>query len=128
VLTSDLLSQLNRNQLKLLSWIYNECVNNYHVTISNKEISVKTDIPESTVEKYLKFFDDLNLIVRSSERTQDFFTREWRTSSRKISLNPKKFDPEIIAAERSTRIDSLLSFLDSPEFRLKQLDRKLRGT
>ncbi|MBU0996632.1 MAG: hypothetical protein KKE16_01140 [Firmicutes bacterium] len=128
MLTNDILTQLNRNQLKLISWIYNECINNYHVTQSNKDISTKTDIPESTVEKYLKFFDDLDLIVRSSERTQDFYTREWRTSSRKISLNPKKFNPEIIAAERSTRIDSLLSFLDSPEFLLKQLDQKLRGT
>ncbi|MBU0997786.1 MAG: hypothetical protein KKE16_07070 [Firmicutes bacterium] len=112
MLTNDILSQLNRNQLKLISWIYNECVNNYHVTVSNKDISAKTDIPESTVEKYLKFFDDLDLNERTSERTQDFFTREWRTSSRKISLNPKKFNPEIIAAERSTRI-GLVWFLNS---------------
>jgi len=116
MITKELLSQLNDRQQFFLTWIYNECVNNHWITKSNIDISKVVNIPESTVEKYLKLLDQLHLIVRSSERVQDFLTREWRTASRKITLNPKAFDPKLIAMERDHRIKSLLDLIDSSDF------------
>lgn len=112
MLTNQLIDQLNDRQKDLMIWIYNECVNNKHITISNKEISNKTNIPESTVEKYLKLLDDLKLIIRTSEREMDFFSRSWRTVSRTITLNPKFFNPAMLAKERLQRINSFLDTLD----------------
>jgi len=123
MITKELLLQLNERQQFLLTWIYNECVNNHLITKSNLEISKLVNIPESTIEKYLKLFDELHLIDRSSERTQDFLTHEWRTSSRKISLNSKSFDPKLIAMERDHRIKSLLDLVDSADFMQAQVNR-----
>ena len=115
MLTNQLLDQLNDRQKDLMIWIYNECVNNKIITISNKDISNKINIPESTIEKYLKLLDDLKLIIRSSEREMDFFSKSWRTVSRTIKLNPKFFNPEMLARERIQRINSFLDTLDYPD-------------
>ena len=101
--------QLNSRQQDLIIWIYNECISSNKVTLSNKEIARKVNIPESTVEKYLKLFDDLKLIIRESKKEMDLF-QNWRTTSRSIELNPKYFDPQLIMKER---VDRTNRFLDS---------------
>jgi len=128
MITNDIIHQLQPRQLQLLTWIYNQCIASNQVTITNKEIGEVNNIPESTVEKYLKLFDELGLIIRESKRDRDYFTHEWRTVSRSISLNPSIFKPELLALERTARMDNLFDLLNNPDFMRKSAEKKLRGT
>ena len=115
MLSKNIAEKLNDRQESFFVWVYNECVNNHRITKSNKEISNETSLPISTVEKYLKKFDDLGLIVRGSERNLNNYNHQWETISREIILNPDIFDPFFIAKIRQTRIEESLKLLGSPK-------------
>jgi len=105
------IASLNEKQLIVFIWIYQQIIADTVITRSNKEIASRVNIPESTLEKYLKLFDDLKLIERKSERTWNPYLMNWETTSRSIKLNPKTFDPFIIARLRTAGIEALLEQL-----------------
>lgn len=102
------LKELNSKQLGVFIWIYQQIIADQVLTRSNRDIARRVNIPESTLEKYLKRFEDLGLIVRDSERAMNPLTLSWETVSRKITLNPKKFDPMVIAKMRTASIEAIL--------------------
>lgn len=102
------LKELNEKQLNVFIWIYQQIIADQVLTRSNREIAKRVEIPESTLEKYLKRFEDLGLIVRDSERAMNPLSLSWETISRKITLNPKKFDPMMIAKMRTASIEAIL--------------------
>lgn len=73
----EISDQLNDRQLEFFIWIFNQCVSNFKVTKSNQEISTETEIPVSTIEKYLKKFDDLNLIERGHTKSKNPIFHNW---------------------------------------------------
>lgn len=102
------LKELNSKQLGVFIWIYQQIIADQVLTRSNRDIARRVSIPESTLEKYLKRFEELGLIVRDSERAINPLTSSWETVSRKITLNPKKFDPMVIAQMRTAAIEAIL--------------------
>lgn len=102
------LKELNEKQLGVFIWIYQQIVADQVLTRSNRDIAKRVNIPESTLEKYLKRFENLGLIVRDSERSMNPLTMMWETNSRTIRLNPKKFDPVWIAKMRSATLEAIL--------------------
>lgn len=123
MLSTTITAQLNSRQEDFWLWIYLECVKNYRITMSNKDISKKTDIPESTVEKYLKKFDDLKLITRENERAKNIYTDRWETISRVIKLNDETFDPFMIEKERQRNIEAALELLELPIAQIERIKR-----
>ncbi len=123
MITIDMLSELNDRQENLFIWIFNECVNNYRVTHSNREISEKLQIKESTLEKYLKKLDDLGLITRTNHRNYNNYTFQWETTSREIRLNEEKFDPFVLAKLKQRRIEDALSLIETPEATLRMIEK-----
>lgn len=117
---NEYIAQLNPRQKTLMAWLYDDIVNNSLCTKSNQDISNTVGIPVSTIEKYLLLFEKLRLIKRTSDRVQDLFTGDWKTTNRTIQLDPRTFDPTMIALERQKRIENLLDLLDNPEFRQRQ--------
>lgn len=109
------LHQLNPKQLNVFIWIYQQIIADQTLTRSNREIAKRVSIPESTLEKYLKRYEDLNLIVRESERAVNPLTMNWETTSRTIKLNPKKFDPLVLAKLRTAGIEAILNQLTISE-------------
>lgn len=118
-----MLSELNDRQESLFIWIFNECVNNFKVTHPNREISRKLNIPESTLEKYLKKLTDLKLIERSNDRAYNHNTFSWETVAREIRLNPKLFDPFLLAKLRERRIEDALNLIQTPQATLRMIER-----
>ena len=123
MITKDMLSELNDRQENLFIWIFNECVNNFKVTNTNRYISKQLNIPESTLEKYLKKLDDLGLIERSNDRTYNNHTFTWETVDREIRLNPKLFDPFVLAKLREKRIEDALKLIETPQATIKMIER-----
>jgi hypothetical protein len=121
VLSKSITDKLNDRQESFFVWIYNECVNNHKITKSNKEISDATEIPVSTIEKYLKKFDELGLIERGTERSINNHNHKWETTSREIILNPDIFDPFFIAKIRQSRIEDSLKMLGSPKATMRMI-------
>lgn len=118
---------LNEKQLNVFIWIYQQIIADQVLTRSNREIAQRLSMPESTLEKYLKRYEDLGLIVRESERSINPLTLSWETISRKITLNPKKFDPMIIAKLRIAGIEAILNQLTISEQTQAAID-KLRSS
>ena len=123
MITKDMLSELNDRQENLFIWIFNECVNNFKVTSTNRDISKQLNLPESTLEKYLKKLDDLGLIERSNDRAYNNHTFTWETVAREIRLNPKLFDPFVLAKLREKRIEDALKLIETPQATLKMIER-----
>jgi hypothetical protein len=115
----EISDNLNERQLDLFIWIFNQCVSNYKLTKSNKEISDETEIPVSTIEKYLKRFDELKLIERGHTKSINPIFKNWETTSREIQLNTDIFDPYVIAKIRKSRINETLDMLDMPVSTMK---------
>lgn len=109
------LKELNQKQLNVFIWIYQQIIADQVLTRSNREIAKRVNIPESTLEKYLKRFEELGLIIRDSERAINPLTMNWETTSRTIKLNPKKFDPMVLAKLRSAGIEAILNQLTVSE-------------
>ena len=101
--------ELNPKQLNVFIWIYQQIIADQVLTRSNREIAKRVNIPESTLEKYLKRFEDLGLIIRDSERSMNPLTMSWETTSRTINLDPKKFDPMMLAKLRTAGIEAILN-------------------
>jgi hypothetical protein len=99
--------KLNEKQLAVFSWLYQDILNNYATTAKNKDISKLLGIPESTLEKYLKLFESIGLIKRSSERGLNYQGR-WETISRSITLNPDVFPPKILTAMRQANTKAIV--------------------
>jgi len=110
MITKDMLSELNDRQENLFIWIFNECVNNFKVTSTNRDISKQLNLPESTLEKYLKKLDDLGLIERSNDRAYNNHTFTWETVAREIRLREK-------------RIEDALKLIETPQATLKMIER-----
>jgi len=123
MIIKDMLSELNDRQENLFIWIFNECVNNFKVTSTNRDISKKLNIPESTLEKYLKKLDDLGLIERTNDRAYNHNTFSWETVSREIRLSAKLFDPFILAKLRAKRIEDALSLIETPQATMRMIEK-----
>lgn len=108
MIDNSITSLLTKRQLAVFVWIYQEIVNSRRLTKSNEEISRVTGVPVSTLEKFLKRFEDLQLIVRKSDRGVNATTYQWETISREITLNPAKFDPTVLAQLRAAGINAIL--------------------
>ena len=108
MIDNNIISLLTKRQLGVFVWIYQEILNGKVLTKSNDEISRATGVPVSTLEKFLKRFEDLQLIVRKSDRSVNASTYQWETISREITLDPATFDPAILAQLRSAGIKSIL--------------------
>jgi hypothetical protein len=117
----EISDQLNDRQLEFFIWIFNQCVSNFKVTKSNQEISTETEIPVSTIEKYLKKFDDLNLIERGHTKSKNPIFHNWETTSREIQLNSDVFDPYTIAKLRKSRIKETLDMLNTPKSTMQMI-------
>ena len=115
MLGKNITENLNDRQETFFVWIFNECVNNFKIIKSNKEISEETGFPVSTIEKYLKKFDDLGLIERGTDKSFNGYFHKWETTSREIVLNSDKFDPFFLAKLRKTRIEESLKLLGTPK-------------
>jgi DNA-binding MarR family transcriptional regulator len=112
---SNITENLNDRQETFFVWVFNECVNNFKIVKSNKEISKETGIPVSTIEKYLKKFEDLGLIERGTDKSFNSIYYRWETTSREIILNSEIFDPFFIAKLRESRIEASLKLLGNPK-------------
>lgn len=116
-----LIDDLNDRQQTFFIWLFNKCVNDFKVTMSNSEISKETDIPVSTIEKYLKKFDNLGLIDRGIEKGYNNIFHKWETTSREIQLNSDIFDPFFIAKIRKQRIKESLDLLNTPKATIEMI-------
>jgi len=123
MITKDMLSELNDRQENLFIWIFNECVNNFKVTASNREISQKLNIPESTLEKYLKKLNDLELIERTNDRAYNHNIFTWETVAREIRLSSKYFDPFLLAKLREKRIEDALALIETPQATIRMIEK-----
>lgn len=122
-----LIDELNDRQQTFFIWLFNKCVSDFKVTMSNSQISKETDIPVSTIEKYLKKFDDLGLIERGIEKGYNNVFHKWETTSREIQLNSDIFDPFFIAKIRKQRIQESLELLDTPKSAISMI-KAARGS
>lgn len=121
MLSKNITENLNDRQETFFVWIFNECVNNYKVSKSNKDISNETGIPVSTIEKYLKKFTELGLIERGIDRSFNGYFGKWETTSREIVLNSDMFDPFFLAKLRKTRIEESLKLLGTPKATMEMI-------
>lgn len=120
MLPTSITNKLTERQENFWLWIYQECVKNYKITMPDKEISKRTAVPVSTVEKYLKKFDDLGLIIRSRDKMMNQYINKWETKSREIVLNPDMFDAFMLEKIRQQNIERALEYLNMP---IAQLER-----
>lgn len=120
MLPTSITNQLTERQENFFLWIYQQCVKDYKITISDKEISKQTAVPVSTIEKYLKKFDDLGLIVRATSKMMNQYVNRWETKSREIVLNDEMFDPFMLEKIRQDNIERALSYLKLP---IAQIER-----
>jgi len=121
MLTNEILKQLNERQVYLMTFLYNECINNTSYTASNFKLSESVDIPVSTLEKYLNHLEKLHFIVRHSEIEHDQSQNRWYTGSRSISLDPNTFPPEAICMERQVRAKAMLNMIDTKYFQTEAI-------
>lgn len=103
----NLENKLNDKQLAVFTWLYQDILNNYETTLRNKDIAKAVGIPESTLEKYLKLYESLGLIIRKSERGLNYMGR-WETVSRSITLNPELFPPRVLNALRQANTKAIV--------------------
>lgn len=103
----NLENKLNDKQLAVFTWLYQDILNNYETTLRNKDIAKIVGIPESTLEKYLKLYESLGLIIRKSERGLNYLGR-WETVSRSITLNPTLFPPRVLNALRQANTKAIV--------------------
>lgn len=109
MLGTEILNKLSDKQLAVFTWLYSDIVNNLETSLKNSEIAKKVGVPESTLEKYLKHFEELKLIVRKSERGINGYTGRWETISRSITLNPEYFPRRILDTMRAVSINTIVS-------------------
>ncbi|MFA5006253.1 MAG: hypothetical protein WC509_02110 [Candidatus Izemoplasmatales bacterium] len=127
MIDNSIIALLTKRQLGVFVWIYQEILNAKVLTKSNEEISRATGVPVSTLEKFLKRFEDLQLIVRKSDRSVNASTYQWETISREITLDPRTFDPGLLAQLRTTGIKAILdqiSQTDLTSAAVKELQAK----
>jgi predicted AAA+ superfamily ATPase len=116
---TEILNQLSDKQLAVFTWLFTDIVNNLETSLKNAEIAKKVGVPESTLEKYLKHFEELKLIVRRSERGINGYTGRWETISRSITLNPEYFPRRILDTMRAVSINSIVEQIAGIEISAK---------
>jgi transcription initiation factor IIE alpha subunit len=122
MMANDQAKNLNDRQYFLLIWIIKQIVANRVLKMSNDEIAAAVGIPKSTIEKYLKKLDELDLIIRTNEREYNDGFHRWETVDREIKLNPIYFDQKILAGMTALWTKDAIESISTPEFLLTWTD------
>jgi predicted transcriptional regulator len=122
MMANDQAKTLNDRQYFLLTWIVKQIVANRVLKMSNDEIAAAVGIPKSTIEKYLKKLDELDLIIRTNEREYNEGFHRWETIDREIKLNPNYFDQKILAGMTAMWTKDVIESISTPEFLLTWTD------
>jgi len=122
MLANDQAKNLNDRQCFLLTWIVKFIITNRVLKMSNDEIAAAVGFPKSTIEKYLKKLDELDLIIRTNDREFNEGFHRWETINREIKLNPTYFDQKILTGMSAMWTKDVIESISTPDFLLAWSD------